>query len=314
MALDSASQQFIAVLAAAGSPPIHESTPAIARMSGPIFAGMSGPGPDVAEVDNFRLTADDGTTFRMRVLKPEGEIKSVIVYLHGGGWVIGDIDLQYDHLARVLANATSSAVVLVNYRKAPEHRFPAAIDDAYQGLQWAAEHLEEIAGRPVPLIVAGDSAGGNLSAALTLRARESGPTIDFQVLVYPVTDADFDRPSYVAEENQLLLARPTMQWFWNHYLPDPAERRVPDATPLSADSLAGLPPAFVLLAEHDVLHDEGREYAEALQSAGVPTEVEVAEGQMHAFFQMIGVLPGSQAGIDRVAEKINQRIAALAKE
>ena len=164
------------------------------------------------------------------------------------------------------------------------------------------------------VIVAGDSAGGNLSAALTLRARESGPTIDFQVLVYPVTDADFDRPSYVAEENQLLLARPTMQWFWNHYLPDPAERRVPDATPLSADSLAGLPPAFVLLAEHDVLHDEGREYAEALQSAGVPTEVEVAEGQMHAFFQMIGVLPGSQAGIDRVAEKINQRIAALAKE
>ncbi|PRZ36588.1 acetyl esterase [Antricoccus suffuscus] len=312
MTLDQASQGFIAAMAEAGAPPMHEVTPSIARINGPVLAGMSGRGPEVGEVHNTRLTGKDGGTFRVRVLKPEGAATSVIVYIHGGGWVIGDIDLQYDNLGRELVNATQSVVVLVNYRKAPEHPFPTAIDDSYIGLQWAAEHAAEFAGSDVPFIVAGDSAGGNIAAVMTQWARDKGgPKIDYQVLVYPVTDCDLETASYLDPDNQLLLSRETMIWFWDHYLPDKEARKSPDASPLRNPNLAGLPPALVYLAECDPLHDEGAAYAEALKSAGVPVEVSTAEGQMHAFFQMVNILPGNRVGIDYVADRINSRIADL---
>ncbi|MCR3722245.1 MULTISPECIES: alpha/beta hydrolase [Prauserella salsuginis group] len=309
MPLDGPSQEFLAQLAESGTPPIHESTPAIARMSGPIFAGMSGPGPDVAETTDVTLADGDGGRFRMRVLRP-AEPQAVIVYFHGGGWVIGDIDLQYDHVGRRLANLTSSTVVLVNYRKAPEHRFPAAIDDSYAGLRWAADHAAELAPDGAPLIVAGDSAGGNIAAVMTLRARDrSGPAIDYQALVYPVTDCDLDTPSYTAPENQLLLNRETMRWFWDHYLPDEAARTGPDASPLRAANHTGLPPALVYVARYDPLHDEGVAYARALEAAGVPVVLEEATDQMHAFFQMADILPGYEEGIRLVSGHINEFVA-----
>ncbi|MET7767204.1 alpha/beta hydrolase [Nocardia sp. NPDC005366] len=301
MPLEPVTQALLAQLAEPRTPPIHESTPAIARMSGPIFAGLSGRGPEVAAVRNTKLTGADGQSFRVRVLEPEGPPRSVIVYFHGGGWVIGDIDLQYDHLGRHLVNLTESTVVLVNYRKAPEHRFPTALEDSWLGLRWAAD----LAGPDTPLIVAGDSAGGNIAAVMTRWARDrGGPRIDYQVLVYPVTDADFDRPSYVDPQNQLLLGRDTMIWFWNHYLPDPAARLHPDASPLRAPDLAGLPPALVYVAEYDPLHDEGVAYARALDAAGVPVVLEEAAGQMHGYFQMANILPGYTTGIELVAAQI----------
>lgn len=314
MALDQASQMFLAALVEAGGPAIHESTPAVARMSGPIMAGMSGKGPEVGAVESFKLTAKDGGQIRMRVLKPEGTPRSVLVYFHGGGWVVGDINLQYDNLGRQLCVKTQSTVVMVNYRKAPEHPFPTAIDDSYEGLIWAAEHKEELAGADAPLIVAGDSAGGNIAAVMTLWARDKGgPKIDYQVLVYPVTDCDLERPSYVAPENQLLLGRETMIWFWDHYLPDVEARKHPDVSPIRAEDLSGLPPALVYLAECDPLHDEGAAYAEALKAAGVPVEVSTADGQMHAFFQMANILPGFDVGVAHVTERINATIDELAK-
>ncbi|MEO6957334.1 MAG: alpha/beta hydrolase [Antricoccus sp.] len=314
MALDQASAMFLAALAEAGGPAIHESTPAVARMSGPIMAGMSGKGPEVGAVESFKLTTKDGGQIRMRVLKPEGTPRSVLVYFHGGGWVVGDINLQYDNLGRQLCVKTQSTVVMVNYRKAPEHPFPAAIDDSYEGLVWAAEHKAELASSDAPLIVAGDSAGGNIAAVMTLWARDKGgPKIDYQVLVYPVTDCDLERPSYVAAENQLLLGRETMIWFWDHYLPDVEARKHPDVSPIRADDLSGLPPALVYLAECDPLHDEGAAYAEALKAAGVPVEVSTAEGQMHAFFQMANILPGFDMGVTHVTERINATIDELAK-
>jgi acetyl esterase len=196
-------------------------------------------------------------------------------------------------------------VVLVEYRLAPEHRYPVAVDDSYAALEWAAGHLAEIAGRPdVPLIVAGDSAGGNLSAVMALRARDrGGPRIDLQVLVYPVTDADFERPSYLDPENQLLLTREAMVWFWDHYLPDPARRAEPDASPLRAANLEGLPPAVVLTAEHDVLRDEGEAYAERLRQAGVAVDLKRHPGQMHGFFTFL-LLPGSERGFQQVVKAI----------
>lgn len=314
MPLDTASQAFLAQLAESGTPPIHESTPAIARMSGPIFAGMSGPGPDVARVRNVKLDGGDGGTFRVRVLEPHGTPQAVIVYFHGGGWVIGDIDLQYDHVGRRLATETSSTVVLVNYRKAPEHPFPAAVEDSDTGLRWAAAHADEIAPPGAPLIVAGDSAGGNLAAVMTLRARDhGGPDIDYQALVYPVTDCDFDTSSYVDPENQLLLNRETMRWFWNHYLPDERARTTPEASPLRAAEHAGLPPALVYVARYDPLHDEGVAYARALERAGVPVALEEAADQMHAFFQMAAILPGYEAGVRLVSRHINEFVAEHGK-
>lgn len=300
MPLEPVSLALLMQLAEPRNPPMHEGTPAIARMSGPIFAGMSGRGPDVGAVRNTKLTTLDGDSIRVRVLEPAGPPRSVIVYFHGGGWVIGDIDLQYDHVARHLVNLTDSTVVLVNYRKAPEHPFPAALEDSWLGLTWAAD----LASADVPLIVAGDSAGGNIATVLARWARDrGGPRIAYQALIYPVTDVDFDRPSYVDPQNQLLLGRDTMLWFWNHYLPDPRARQQPDAAPLRAD-LSGLPPALVYVAELDPLHDEGVAYARALEAAGVPVALAEAEGQMHGFFQMAAILPGYTTGIELVAEHI----------
>ncbi|GAA4283772.1 hypothetical protein GCM10022261_13030 [Brevibacterium daeguense] len=301
-------------MAEARAVPVHESTPAIARMSGPAFARMSGPGPAVGSVRELELDGEGGT-FRVRVLAPEAPARAILVYYHGGGWVIGDIDLQYDTLGRELVTATDSTVVMVNYRKAPEHPFPTAIEDSYTALEWVDAHRAELAPEGVPLIVGGDSAGGNIAAVMTHRARDrKGPIIDYQVLVYPVTDCDFSRPSYNAPENQLLLSRPTMEWFWNHYAPAAEDRTHPDASPLRHDDLSGLPPAFVYLAEHDPLHDEGREYAERLAQAGTEVELLVAEGQMHAFFQMINVLPGCRTGLDLIADRINALTSADSSE
>ncbi|MEE3850218.1 alpha/beta hydrolase [Gordonia sp. LSe1-13] len=305
MPLEPVSQGLLQQLAEERQPPISEQTPALARMTGPIFAGMSGRGPEVAEVRNLKLNGVDGERFRVRALIPEGEPQSVIVYFHGGGWVLGDIDLQYDHLGRDLANRTQSTVVLVNYRKAPEHRFPTAIDDSYIGLCWAAEHAAEFAEPGAPLIVAGDSAGGNIAAVMTLWARDrEGPSIDYQALVYPVTDCDVDTPSYVDPENQLMLNRDTMIWFWDHYLPDREARTHPDASPLRAPDLSGLPPALVYVCQYDPLHDEGVAYARALEEAGVPVTLAEAEGQMHIYFQMANILPGYETGIGLVSEHI----------
>ncbi|MGP3776067.1 alpha/beta hydrolase [Streptomyces sp. SDT5-1] len=306
MALEPVTQVFLAELAEADGPAIHESTPAVARLHGPILSGLSGRGPEVGSVRDVKV---DGR-IRVRVLRPEGEPRAVVVYFHGGGWVLGDIDLQYDHVGRRIVEATRATVVLVNYRKAPEHPFPTAVEDSWRGVEWVAEHAKELAPAGVPLVVAGDSAGGNIAAVVARRARDlGGPRVDYQVLVYPVTDCDFDRPSYVDPRNQLLLSRDTMMWFWDHYLPDKAARTHPDASPLRAESLAGLPPAFVYVAEYDPLHDEGVAYAEALREAGVPVELEEAAGQMHAFFQMAGILPGFEDGLRLVAEHINQFVA-----
>jgi acetyl esterase len=218
--------------------------------------------------------------------------------------VIGEI-AHADTLGRKLAERSSCAVVLVDYRLAPEHRYPTAVDDCWAGLQWTAANLAEITGRAdAPLIVAGDSAGGNLAAIMALRARDAGgPEIALQVLVYPVTDADFDRPSYVDPENQLLLTRGAMVWFWDHYVPDAARRQEPDAAPLRAASLEGLPPAVVLTAEHDVLRDEGEAYAERLREAGVPVDFRRHEGQTHGFFTIL-LLPGSERGFQQVVKAV----------
>jgi acetyl esterase len=313
MALDHATKALLEQMAAAGGTPLHEGTPDDARALGKAFAEMAGPAPVMGRVEDHEIAVAGGS-IPVRVLVPPQGARGVIVYLHGGGWVIGAID-EFDTLGRKLAERTSCAVVLVDYRLAPEHRYPTAADDCYAGLEWAASHLEEITGqRDVPLIVAGDSAGGNLSAVMALRARDrNGPKIALQVLVYPVTDADFDRPSYHDPDNQLILTREAMVWFWDHYAPDASRRAEPDASPLRATDLAGLPPAVVLTAEHDVLRDEGEAYADALREAGVAVDFKRHSGQTHGFFTIL-LLPGSERGFQQVVKAIKACTIRHARE
>ncbi|MCA9830341.1 MAG: alpha/beta hydrolase [Dehalococcoidia bacterium] len=311
MTLDNATMMLLQQMAAAGGKPLHEGTPDEARALGAAMADLAGPPPVTVRAEDHSVPTSGGRV-PVRVLLPQQPARGIIVYYHGGGWVIGSID-EYDTLARKLAERTSCAVVNVEYRLAPEHRYPAAVDDSYAALEWAAVNNEKIAGKKVPLFVAGDSAGGNLAAVMALRSRDrGGPAIALQVLIYPVTDADFERTSYTDPENQLLLTREAMVWFWDHYVPDGVKRLDPDASPLRAFNFKDLPPAVILTAEHDVLRDEGEAYAECLKQAGVPVDCKRYEGQTHGFFSMIP-LPGSERGFQHVIKAIRAAIAAETK-
>ncbi|HEX4813903.1 MAG TPA: alpha/beta hydrolase [Nonomuraea sp.] len=304
MALDDATTRFLQQMGESQPKPLHEMTPGEARLTFGALRDLYGEGPAMARVEEAVIKGEDGGTFGARALVPADPPRGVIVYYHGGGWVIGGPD-DFDTLGRRLADRTGCAVVLVDYRLAPEHRYPTAVRDAYAALLWAADAFP---GRPI--VVAGDSAGGNLSAVVSRRARdEHGPAIALQALIYPATDSDLGRPSYTDPENQLMLTRDSMTWFWDHYAPDPDARLDPDAAPLRAADLSGLPPALVITAEHDVLRDEGEAYAERLRQAGVPVEAKRFEGQMHGFFQMVNLLPASAAGLDMVAEAVGRALA-----
>ncbi len=313
MALDVQTQAFYEEMVKGSdpdAPAMHERTPEDARTYRAGLAALSGPAPTMARVEEHTIEQVDGS-FRIRVLVPIEPPAGVIVYYHGGGWVVGSID-ESDTLGRKLAERTSCAVVLVDYRLAPEYRYPVAVDDSYAALEWVAAHMDQIAGGEVPLIVAGDSAGGNLSAVMAVRARDrNGPEIAMQVLIYPVTDANFDRPSYLDPENQLLLTRDSMIWFFDHYIPDPARRTEPDASPFYTEDLSGLPPAVVLTAEHDPLRDEGEEYAQRLEDAGVEVNLQRHKGQMHAFFALL-MLPGSERGMQQVVRAIRALVVRYA--
>ena len=313
MALDQATTGLLEQLAASGAPPLHEMTPQQARGVMAMLRGDEAPGPDMASARDIRVSASGGFV-PVRVLRPAQETRGVLVYYHGGGWVIGGLD-DFDKLGRLLAQRTGCTVLLVDYRLAPEYRFPVAVDDAWAALRWADEHRAEltgtgVTGTGVAMIVAGDSAGGNLSAVMTQRARAAGgPDIALQVLVYPVTDCDMETTTYRDPGNQLMLTSDSMTWFWDHYAPDPAARLHPDASPLRAASLADLPPAVVLTAEHDVLRDEGELYATRLLKAGVPVRHQRFAGQMHGFFTMVDLLPGAGEALGYVTAAINEHLA-----
>jgi acetyl esterase len=309
VALDDASTALLAQMAEGGGRPLTEMAPADARAMGAAMVAMYGPGPDMNRVFDEQVIGVDGE-FRVRVLVPVDVPRAAIVYLHGGGWVLGSIE-EFDTLGRILAARTECAVVLVDYRLAPEHRYPSAVEDAWAAVRWTDDHLEEIAGLQVPVLVAGDSSGGNLAAVVAQRAAACGaPRLTAQVLVYPVTDADLDTASYTDAGNQLIVSRDSMSWFWDQYVPDPAHRTDPGVSPLRAADLAGLPPAVVITAEHDVMRDEGEAYVDKLRAAGVPVEHQRFGGQLHGFFTMVAVLPGSAAGMDFVVAHIRRLLDA----
>jgi acetyl esterase len=261
---------------------------------------LAGEGPALAEVRDVTIPGP-AAPLGARVYRPEGALPGTVVYLHPGGWVSGALD-DFDVPCRLLAVESRRSVLSVDYRLAPAHPFPAAADDAFAAVRRAAE-----AG---PVAVVGDSAGGNLAAVCALRARDAGgPAIALQVLVCPILDHDFETGSYREHANAYLLGAETMVSFWDRYVPDRDERGRPDASPLRAPELAGLPPALVVVAEHDVLRDEGRRYAERLAAAGVQITVSYYADMPHGFFTMVNALDRANEAVAEVGRAVRAALA-----
>jgi acetyl esterase len=238
----------------------------------------------------------------IRVYTPAGDgPKPVIMYFHGGGWVIGDLDVC-DNPVRRIANRTGAVVVSVDYRLAPEHTYPAAFDDCYAATAWVSEHAAELGGDPARIATCGDSAGGNLAAAVAIAARDrQGPPLAAQLLIYPVTDFNFTTGSYEENGDGYLLTKGSMQWFWAHYLGAQDLGKDPFACPARADNLVGLPPTFIATAEFDPLRDEGEAYAATLRAAGVHVTAKRYDGMLHGFAWTLGATPSGAVLIDDLA-------------
>ena len=269
----------------AGFPPVHTMTGAQARATiRSRFVPPAKPEP-VAEVRDETIPGPGGD-IPVRIYRPDrpGDLP-VLVYAHGGGFVFCDLD-SHDGLCRNIANRLAAVVISVGYRLAPENLWPAAAYDIGAVTQWAFDNAHAIGGDPRRVAVGGDSAGGNLAAVTALMARDrGGPPIAAQLLLYPVIAADFDNESYRLFGKGFYNPKPAMQWYWDQYVPAPADREHPYASPLRAD-LAGLPPAVVVVAGHDPLRDEGIAYAAALEEAGVVTMQCLFEGGIHGFMTM----------------------------
>jgi len=258
-----------------------------------------GRGPEVSSVED--VLADD---VPVRVYRPVGApALPVVVYLHGGGFVLGSLD-SHDELCRSLAVGVGAAVVAVGYRLAPEHPFPAAIDDAWSATRWVFDRGPDLGLDVTRVAVAGDSAGGNLAAVVAQLSRDAGLALRSQVLIYPVIDRRLDRPSMVDNAEGYVLERADMEWFWQHYDPEGRAASDPTAVPLARGDLSGLAPALVITAEHDPLRDEGEEYAARLEDAGVPTKVLRFDGVFHGFVQMPGLLPAADEATAAITEQL----------
>jgi acetyl esterase len=260
---------------------------------------MALPAPvgDVTE----RTVEGPGGSMILRVYTPRSPGSyPLLVFFHGSGFVLCSLN-THDGMCRNLCAGADCLVVSVDYRLAPEHKFPAAIDDCVFATRWVADHATELNGDAARLVITGDSAGGNIAAATALRLRdEGGPPLCGQLLLYPVTDYHTPgTPSYEANAEGYGLTRDTMKWFWDHYLTDPSEASNPYAAPLRARDLSGLPPALVITAEYDPLRDEGERYAERLRDAGVGTALLRYDGMNHGFLFWVGLV--DKAG-DAMAE------------
>ena len=303
MNLDFATTSLLANMMLNEAPPMHTLSAEEARLVfSEIYRSMP-PGPESVSSEDVNIAVEGGE-IRARVLNPQGTAQSVMVYYHGGGWVVGNID-DYDLVGRHLAEKCNAIVVMVDYRKSPEHKYPVPMQDCYAALNWVEANRKKIGADKLPLIVAGDSAGGNLSAVMAQKTvAENGPKIDLQVLVYPVTDGRMQSESFTAEDKQLFLNAELMAHFWAQYC-DTAQRENADASPLLADDVSTVAPAIVLTAEFDILVDEGKAYADKLAAVDKLVAYKCFAQQMHTFFAMPDALPVGFEAMDWVAREID---------
>ena len=288
------------------APPIYELTPAqgreLYRVMRPVIPELA-----VHQCEDRTIAGSLGD-IPVRIYTPEGDGPfGILMNFHGGGWVIGDLDTA-DAICRQMATMAGVVVVSVDYRMAPEDPYPAAVIDAFDATRWAADNMAQLNGNG-KLGVIGESAGGNLSAVVCLKARdEGGPAIDFQCLLYPVTDCDLARGSYVENGEGYILDTKTMQWFWDTYCPEPGKREEPYASPLRAADLSKLPPALIVTAEFDPLRDEGEAYGEALDAAGTEAKVVRYDGLVHDFMGTAAVFECSRQGLSATVSAVRQHL------
>jgi len=309
MPVDPQAQALLDQIAAMETPEIPTLAVPEARQSLATLATLQGEPVAIAAVEERSLPGPLGP-IPVRIYRPiQGARLPALVYFHGGGWVLGGLD-THDGICRALAQGAGCVVVSVDYRLAPEHKFPAAAEDAYAAARWVAANAATLDVDAARIAVGGDSAGGNLAAVVSLMARDrGGPGLCYQLLIYPVTDAPRDNASYRENATGYLLTRDAMQWFWQHYARGEADRRNPYAAPLQAQDLRGLPPALVLTAEYDPLRDEGEAYAARLRDAGVSVELVRYDGMIHSFLQMTGVLDQAKRAVHRVTDALRAALA-----
>jgi acetyl esterase len=262
----------------------------------------------VAKIED-REIAGPGGPIRLRIYTPQGSGPwPLLLHYHGGGWVLGTLD-THDDVCRSLCSLSGSVVVSVDYRRAPEHKHPAAVEDCWTALQWTAESAAAIGGDPNRMGVIGDSAGGNLAAAVALCCRDrKGPRLALQVLIYPVTNYDFDTASYHENADDYGLTRDAMIFFWESYLATSAQGTEPYASPLRAGDLSGLPPALILTAQFDPLRDDGEAYAARLRRAGVPVRLTRYLDMNHGFFMAAAMFDSAHCALQEVADALKEAL------
>jgi acetyl esterase len=291
----------LAALEEEGGPPLETLPVAEARrLAAEALKPAEGASEPVGTVQDLRIPGPAGE-IPVRVYTPEGIGPFPgLVYFHGGGWVLCDLD-THDVVCRAIARRASAVVVAIDYRLAPEHKFPAAVDDAFAATRWVSQNAARLNIERGRIAVGGDSAGGNLAAVVSLKSRQ----IALQILVYPVTDlSSFDTMSYREFADGYHLTRSEMEWFRREYLSNPEQAVDPDASPLLAHDVSGAPPALVITAECDVLRDEGEAYAERLRQAGVPVTLTRYPGMIHPFFSLSGAIRDAVTALDQVADAI----------
>ena len=265
---------------------------------------------EVASVRDTTIPGPAGS-LPVRIYTPSNSTDhSLILWFHGGGWVLGDLDNE-DPACRVIANATNSVIVSIDYRLSPDVRFPEPVEDCYAGLVWASEHASELGADSSRIGVAGTSAGGNLSAAIALMSRDrNGPKISHQVLFCPVINHDFSTASYSNNADGYLLSRDSMIWFWNHYIGPDGDGSHPYASPIRAESLSGLPATTIIAAQYDPLVDEAAAYADALKAAGNDVTYTCYEGMIHGFNGQVGIFDTARDALAEATTRLNHSLSA----
>lgn len=307
MPLDPQVEEMRAKREADNVPQLYTQTLAEARAAD--LASIQAGGGQVEPVHSVRDVVMEESGLTLRIYRPAGEGPlPTLVYFFGGGWTLGSIETA-DGVCRRLTNLVPCQVITVGYRLAPENPFPAAVHDCHLATQWIAAHAVELGVDVARLAVGGDSAGGNLAAATTLLARDSGPSLAAQLLIYPNTLYGSDTASMRAGDDPYLFNRTSVNWYWKHYLTNESDGTNPLASPLLAPSHVGLPPALVITAEFDPLRDEGEYYAEKLYAAGVPTELTRYDGMTHGFYTMSGVLDTARQALTDSATWLRKTLA-----
>lgn len=308
MPLDEQVEEFLTQMNSAKNKPYSQMPVEQARRQMVVATTLLGPGPKMHRTEEIAIEVEGGQ-IPVRVYHPaDVQNLPVLIYFHGGGWVLGNVD-THDGYCRALAAGAGIKVVSVDYRLAPEHKFPTAAEDCYAATCWISKNAASLGGDPQRIAVGGDSAGGNLAAVVALMARDrSGPEIAFQLLNYPITDFDLETASYNENAAGYGLTKDTMNWFWNHYLPTPKDASNPYACPLKAESLASLPPALVVTAEYDPLRDEGEAYARRLSKEGGATELVRYDGMIHGFTRRYRIWPAAGDAIELAVLRLQQHL------